>query len=147
MKRIFLNSILATIALFSVSSAIAQKAHGPITGVDQGLTIRVCYDISGLGNVSNVDLTLNYTATVSGECFNPGNKDESVPAHNNVIPSSGETVTVPVRNGRAVGCFNSTTVFTAGGCPNANWSSQVTGVAFSNVTLSVLKKTFNVQMQ
>jgi hypothetical protein len=147
MKRIYLNTIIAAIALFSVNSAIAQKAHGPITGVDQGLTIRICYDISGLGNVSDVDLRLAYTATVSGECFNPGNRDESVPAHNNVIPSSGETVNVPVRNGRAVGCFNSTTVFTAGGCPNGNWTSEVTGVSFSNVTLSVLKKTFNVQMQ
>lgn len=147
MKRIFFKTIIAAIALFSANSAMAQKAHGPITGVDQGLTIRVCYDISGLGNVTSVDITLAYAATVSGECFNPGNKAESVPAHDNVVPSSGETVTVPVKNGRAVGCFNSTTVFTAGSCPNTNWRSEVTGVSFSNVTLSVLKRTFNVQMQ
>lgn len=147
MKRFYLNTIIASIAVFSVNTALAQKAHGPITGVDQGTTIRVCYDISGLGNVSNVDITLAYTATVYGECFNPGNKDESVPAHNNVVPSSGETVNVPVTNGRAVGCFNSTTVFTAGSCPNTNWNSVVTDVSFSNVTLTVLKKTFNVQMQ
>ncbi len=49
MKCIFLNTIIAAIALFSANSAIAQKAHGPITGVDQGQTIRICYDISGLG--------------------------------------------------------------------------------------------------
>jgi len=147
MKRIYLNSLIALIALCSVNSAIAQKAHGPITGVDQGQTIRVCYDISGLGNVSNVDITLRYTATVFGECFNPGNKDESVPAHNNVVPSAGQTLNLPVTNGRAVGCFDSTTEFTAGSCPNTNWRSVVTDVSFSNVTLSVLKKTFNVQVQ
>src|SRR5687768_613253 len=63
----YLRAIIAIIALFSVNNAVAQKAHGPITGVDQGQTIRVCYDISGLGNVSNVDIRLAYTATVFGE--------------------------------------------------------------------------------
>jgi len=147
MKRIYLNSIIALIALFSVNSAIAQKAHGPITGVDKGKFLTVCYDISGLGNVSDVNITVVYTATVFGECFNPGNKDESVPAHNNVVPSAGQTVNVPVTNGRAVGCFDTTTEFTAGSCPNPNWTSVVTDVSFSNVTLTVLKKTFNVQLQ
>src|ERR1051325_9943742 len=145
MKHITLNSVIALIALFSVNSAIAQKAHGPITGVDQGQTIRVCYDISGLGNVSDVDIRLAYTATVFGTCTNPGGS--VVEPHNTVIPSAGETFTVPVTNGRAVGCFNSTTVFTGGTCPNPNWTSAVTDVSFSNVTLTVLKKTFNVQLQ
>jgi hypothetical protein len=145
MKHIFLNTVVALIALFSVSSAMAQKAHGPITSTDNGKTITVCYDISGLGNISEVQITLSYSATVFGECFNPGNKDESVPAHNNVIPRSGETFTAPVHNGRANACFTSTTVFTAGSCPNPNWTSVVTDVAFSNITLTVLGKTFNVQ--
>jgi len=145
MKYIFSSTVIVLIALFSVSSAIAQKAHGPITSVDNGKTITVCYDISGLGNVSDVQITLSYSATVYGECFNPGNKDESVPAHNNVIPSSGETFTAPVRNGRAQGCFTSTTVFSAGSCPNPNWTSVVTDVSFRSITLTVLGKTFNVQ--
>jgi hypothetical protein len=147
MKHIFLNTVIASIALFSVSSTMAQKAHGPITSTDQGQTIRVCYDISGLGNVSEVQMTLSYTATVFAECFNPGNRDESVPAHNSVVPSAGETFTAPVRNGRAVGCFNSTTVFSPGSCPNSNWTASVTDVSFSNITLSVLRRTFNVQPQ
>jgi len=145
MKHFALNTVLALIALFSVSRAVAQKAHGPITSQDLGKNLRVCYDISGLGNISDVQITLSYSATVYGECFNPGNRDESVPAHNNVIPSSGETFSAPVRNGRAQGCFNSTTVFTAGSCPNSNWTSVVTDVSFSNITLTVLGKTFNVQ--
>jgi len=145
MKHIFLNTVIASIALFSVSSAMAQKAHGPITSTDLGKNLRVCYDISGLGNVTEVQITLSYSATVFAECFNPGNKDESVPAHNRVVPSSGETFTAPVRNGRAVACFNSTTVFSPGSCPNPNWTGVVTDVSFSNITLTVLGKTFNVQ--
>jgi hypothetical protein len=145
MKHFFLNTVVALIALFGVSSAVAQKAHGPITSTDLGQNLRVCYDISGLGNVTEVSIRLSYTATVFGECFNPGNRDESVPAHNNVIPGAGETFVAPVHNGRATACFNSTTVFQAGTCPNPRWSSVVTDVSFSNITLTVLGKTFNVQ--
>ncbi|HEX6431319.1 MAG TPA: hypothetical protein VF008_26695 [Niastella sp.] len=143
MKHTNLSSVIALIALFIVSTATAQNARlkSPLSVTDNGLTFTICYDISGLGNVSQVTMELNFDATVSGECRNPGNGDV-VPAHNKVVSDVGEEFAVPVHNGRAVGCFTTTSTFTPGRCPNTNWTSQVTNVSFSGITLSVLGKTF-----
>lgn len=145
MKHTNLSSVIALIALFIVSTATAQNARlkSPLSPTDNGQTLTICYDISGLGNVTEVQMSLNYDVTVFSECFNPGNREESVPAHNKVISDVGEDFTVPVHNGRAIGCFTTTDTFTPGSCPNGNWTSEVTDVAFFGITLSVLGKTFN----
>jgi hypothetical protein len=145
MKHANLSSFIALIALFLVSTATAQnpKLKRPLTVTDNGLTFTICYDISGLGNVTEVDVVVTYNATVFSECFNPGNRDESVPAHNKVISGVSEPFTVPVRNGRVNTCSSSSQTFTPGSCPNSNWTAEVTDVSFSNVTLTVLGKTFS----
>lgn len=144
MKHTFyLRAVIALIALFSVSNVSAQKLHSISSSTNADNIMVVCYDISGLGNVSSVTLTLRYTVTVSGECFNPGKRTESVPAHDNVITEPGLSTDVPVKNGRATGCINSGPI-TAGSCPNPNWNAEVTDASYTNVTLSVLKRNFNV---
>jgi hypothetical protein len=147
MKHTILSSFIAFIALFIVSTASAQnpKSHGPVRANDKGQTLEVCFDISGLGNVTEVQMTLTYDATVYSECFNPGNRDESVPAHNKVVPGNSIPFTVPVRNGRATDCFTAEQTFTPGSCPNPNWTAVVTDVSFSNVKLTILGKTFVAQ--
>src|SRR5688500_17159489 len=114
MKHTNLSSIITFIALFIVSTATAQnpRLKSPLRPTDNGQTLIICYDISGLGNVSQVTMTLTYDATVFGECFNPGNREESVPAHNRVVSDVGQDFAVPVHNGRAVGCFETTDTFT-----------------------------------
>jgi hypothetical protein len=145
MKHANLSSLIALIALFLVGTATAQspKLKSPLRVTDNGQTFTICYDISGLGNVTEVEVIVTYNATVFSECFNPGNREESVPAHNKVVTGISEPFTVPVRNGRATFCSQSTQTFTPGSCPNGNWTAEVTDVSFSNVTLTVLGKTFS----
>jgi hypothetical protein len=145
MKHTKLSGIIALIALFIVSTAAAQnpRLKKPLDVDDLGQTFRICYDISGMGNVTEVQMSLTYDATVFSECFNPGNRDESVPAHNKVVPGNAEEFTAPVHNGRAIGCFTTEETFTPGSCPNTNWTAIVTDVSFTNVKLTVLGKTFS----
>jgi hypothetical protein len=145
MKHTNLSGVIALIALFIVSTATAQNAKlkKPLTVNDNGQTVTICYDISGLGNITEVTMRITYDATVTSECFNPGNREESVPPHNKVFPGNSEEFTVPVHNGRAADCYESTKTFPAEKCPSSNWTVVVTDVSFSNVKLTVLGKTFS----
>ena len=148
MKRTMLNCAIVLIALLTVNTAIAQSAKlkSPLTTTDNVKTLTVCYDITGLGNVSQVTMTLRYNAVVASECFNPGNKQESVPGQNQTFSGVGDEFTVPVHNGRATGCFTTDEdEFQAGGCPSSSWRGSVTNVTFSNITLQVLGRTFSAQ--
>jgi hypothetical protein len=143
MKKIF-SSVLTVIALLSITSAFAQspKVHAPLTSTDNGTTLTVCYDISGLGNITSVEITCAYSVSIASECNNPGSSTGPVPGQSKMASVPGETKTVPVQNGRATGCFTTETVFTAGKCPNNKWTGTVTDVTFSNISLSLLGKTF-----
>jgi hypothetical protein len=141
-----LNCTIALIALLTVSSVMGQRAklQSPLTTTDNVKTLTVCYDITGLGNVTQVTMTLLYNAVVNSECFNPGNKEGSVPGQNQVFSGVGDEFTVPVHNGRATGCFTTNeNEFPAGGCPSSSWTGVVTNVTFSNITLQVLGRTFS----
>ena len=151
MKHTKLNSVIAFIALLITGSVAAQspKQHTPLSATDNGTVFTICYDISGLGNVTEVLMTLTYDATVYSECFCPGNGtgtgDGSVPGQNKVVPGNAEEFTVPVHNGRATGCYKTTKTFTPGKCPNDSWSGVVVDCSFTNIQLTVLGKTFTVK--
>jgi hypothetical protein len=63
MKHITLNTVITFIALFIVSAATAQnpKLKSPLVVHDLGTSFEICFDISGLGNASQVDMVLTYT--------------------------------------------------------------------------------------
>ncbi|MGI8638016.1 MAG: hypothetical protein ACR2KZ_21680, partial [Segetibacter sp.] len=81
MKKSILSLAIALVALVSFSTASAQQ--NPKPGVhenaqttfytdpnDQSLV--VCYNISGLGNISSVDVTITYDVTVTTFCTTRG---------------------------------------------------------------------------
>ena len=139
MKKIF-SSVIAMLALFTVSTVHAQVLKS-LTVTDLGNTLKVCYDIAGLGNVSSTDITLTYTATVTTECVNQGG---NVAPGQTKTTTTSETFTAPVRNGRTVGCYT-TTEPQPGTCPPGFAGGRVTDVTFTNVTLTVQGKTFTAQ--
>jgi hypothetical protein len=143
MKRFLQAFAIAAITLLSVNKVSAQNAHlmAPLTATDNGLTATICYDIAGLGNVSETQLTLSYSAVVTTECTNYGG---NVAPGQTKVNKVTETFKVPVSNGRATGCVDTKSVFPAGKCPNGNWTGSVTDVTFSNITVTVAKKTFTV---
>jgi hypothetical protein len=142
MKKFFQIITFTAIALFSVNAASAQNPmlKSPLTFTDLGTTVQVCFDIAGLGNVSQTKLSLTFTAVVTTECTNQGG---------NVAPGLTRTVQttqdflVAVSNGRATGCVVSTEP-AAGKCPNGNFTADVTDAQFSNVSVTIGKKTFKL---
>ena len=138
--KILISSVLALVALFSVSTAQARNLKS-LTVTDQGNTLKVCYDVAGLGNVSETDITISYKATVTTECVNNGGN--VAPGQTKTFTGS-ETFTAPVRNGRTRGCFT-TTEPQPGSCPPGFAGGRVSGVTFENVTLTVQGKQFTAQ--
>jgi hypothetical protein len=144
MKSIILSSLIGLVALFTVSSATAQspKLRGPLTATDLGDKLEVCFDISGLGNVSETQLTVTFDATVTTQCRNRGGN--IAPGQTQTISGADETFTVPVSNGRATGCVQTTQTFEPGSCPPGFAGGEVTDVSFSNVRVTVAGRTFRV---
>jgi hypothetical protein len=147
MKVKFYSFLIALIALFAFNNAYAQNPNlrSPLTSsITQDNQLQVCYDISGLGNVSSVLIELTYDVEVQSECFNRGNREGSVPGQSQFFEDQITTRRVPVRNGRAIGCITTTNTYPAGTCPSGFRSSAVTSVSYSNITLEVLGETFEV---
>ncbi len=108
MKPIILSSLIALIALFSVSTAVAQSPHlvkKGFGGVNvEGTAICTFGEISGLGNLStfpNVTFQLFATATFTVTCFNPAN-NTAVGQSKQSADFSSQPITVTIdANGRA----------------------------------------------
>jgi hypothetical protein len=146
MKKYIQSMAIVIIALLSISTAFAQnpRLKSPLTVQDLGTQFRICYDISGLGNVNEVTIQLNYQADVSSVCFNRGRDAGPVPGQDQSFTQNPVSFTAPVHNGRARGCYTTETVFQPGACPNGFDRGEVSDVAFSNITFSILGETFSV---
>lgn len=144
MKARMLTFLIALVALLSFGYANAQNPHlmSPLTSTDNGITLTVCYDIAGIGNVSQTKLTITYDAEVISECTNPGGN--VAPGQTKRIRKVAEDFIVEVKNGRARGCSTTQNVFEPGRCPNGQWTGAVTDVIFSNISITIAGKTFSV---
>jgi hypothetical protein len=140
MKTVLLSFVGLLMTVLSVNTASAQNPHlmSPIsTSVTADGKLEVCFDIAGLGNMTQVDVVVKYTATVNTLCYNPGSSEGPVPGQSKTYPNVSETFEVEVSNGRTgYKCVTSTQKFAAGKCPNPKWTPETT-VMFSDVTVTV----------
>ncbi|MHA6246429.1 hypothetical protein ACXYMU_00715 [Pontibacter sp. CAU 1760] len=146
MKAKFLSIAIALIALFSFQSAFAQHPNlkSPLTSsVTSTQQLKVDYDISGLGNVSTVKITVSFDLNVDTYCFNKGRRSTPVPGLTQHFENQSSTFDVPVRNGRASGSITTNETIKAGDCP-AGMDRTETTVAYTNITLEVLGSEFPV---
>jgi hypothetical protein len=146
MKAKILSFAIAFITLLSFDTAYAQHPNlrSPLTSSEQGLQLKVYYDISGLGNVSSVFIELKYDVEVTTECFNRGQQDKAVPGQSGFFSDTKSTFEVPVKNGRAKGFITTQNQYPTGSCPAGFRSSAVVDATYSNITLKVLGSTFDV---
>ena len=129
------------LALISFKFANPHELSPTTATITADNRLRVCFDIAGLGNVSQTNLTVNYTVTVTTTCTNPAG--QIAPGQTKTSTSSQPFV-VSVNNGRANDCVT-TNAPIPGSCPNGKWTGTVSDASYSNVSISIGGKTFRTQ--
>lgn len=143
--RASMTATLVAVALLMASGpALAANVHfkkGSPTFTDNGTTLTGEGQLAGLGN-EDVTITLTATGTPTTTCTNQGGN--AAPGQNpaDVTVSGGEAIPADeIKNGNLA--FAVTTLepeqptAAEAGCPNANWTAEITDIDFETATITV----------
>jgi hypothetical protein len=125
--------VLMTMPVFGQSVHLKGGANAEPNFVDQGLTLNAAASLAGLGN-EDVLVTLTATAAATSTCTNQGGTQ--APGQNPAEVTVSGSQSIPaeeIKNGNT--SFNVTTI--APGCPNPNWTQEITDLSFTTATITV----------
>lgn len=140
MRRVLIAILtLLAIGLLTGTAQARVVFHAGPTFTDEGTTLNVTGNVSGLGND---DLTAVITASGVGDvtCTNPAGN--VAPGQRTNVTTSGTQSDIEVKNGRAT--FDVTTAEPpapdpAVVCPNRKWTAAITDVEFTSATLTLIQ--------
>lgn len=129
--------IALSVGVLAPSAFAAVKFHAGPTFTDEGTTLNVTGNVSGLGN-DDLTVVLDASGIASVICRNPAG--HRAPGQDTAVDASGSVEGIEVKNGRA--SFDVTTAeptVSSDACPNDKWTAIVTDVAFSSATLTLIQ--------
>jgi hypothetical protein len=149
MKRVAVAfaATIAVIGLFAQQALAVSphlKGNRPVVFTDNGLTLTAAVSYAGLGNFDTLQ-TLSATGNPTATCTNPAGATQPPGQNPAAVTLTGSTA-VPagdIKNGNVTITTVTdppvTPIPGAPGCPNPNWTEDITDVAFTSATIMLFQ--------